>query len=113
MVIDNPNLEKLFLVDKKTDRFMVNITKGKVFFHINPKLCLSEIYKLDIKKKEHDDRDISEHTNGDKATCHVIKFSITLAGTSSRFALLKWPDFSLHFNDQRSLLGYLLYYKQV
>ena len=112
-MIDNPNLEKLFLINKETDRSLVNITRGKVFFHLNPKLCPSEIYKIDIKRKEHDDRDISEHTNGDKTTCKVVKFNIILAGTSSRFALLRWPDFSLRLNDQRSLLGYLLYYKQV
>jgi len=31
-VIDNPNLEKLFLINKETDRSLVNITRGKGFF---------------------------------------------------------------------------------
>lgn len=67
-VMDNTNLEKLF--DHE-----VKIEKGKLFFHFNPKLCLSEITNL--KKNVNDlalaDKipieDVATNSNGDKTGC--------------------------------------------
>uniref|UniRef100_A0ABM5ELH1 Tyrosine-protein kinase receptor n=1 Tax=Pogona vitticeps TaxID=103695 RepID=A0ABM5ELH1_9SAUR len=107
--LDNQNLRKLWDWSKHN----LTITRGKLFFHYNPKLCLSEIHKLeDISgtKGRQEKNDIALKTNGDQASCEneVLKFSFIK--TSSDKIVLKWePYWPLDFRD---LLGFMLFYKE-
>uniref|UniRef100_A0A2K5CFX9 Tyrosine-protein kinase receptor n=1 Tax=Aotus nancymaae TaxID=37293 RepID=A0A2K5CFX9_AOTNA len=107
--LDNQNLRQLWDWSKHN----LTITQGKLFFHYNPKLCLSEIHKMEEvsgTKGRQEKNDIALKTNGDQASCEneLIKFSSIR--TSSDKILLKWepywpPDF-------RDLLGFMLFYKE-
>uniref|UniRef100_A0A8D0GXK7 Tyrosine-protein kinase receptor n=1 Tax=Sphenodon punctatus TaxID=8508 RepID=A0A8D0GXK7_SPHPU len=107
--LDNQNLRQLWDWCKHN----LTIARGKLFFHYNPKLCLSEIHKMEGisgTKGRQERNDIALKTNGDQASCEneLLKFSITK--TTFDKILLKWepywpPDF-------RDLLGFMLFYKE-
>nr|XP_060640831.1 insulin receptor [Anolis sagrei ordinatus] len=107
--LDNQNLRKLWDWNKHN----LTISRGKLFFHYNPKLCLSEIHMLEEisgAKGRQDKNDIALKTNGDQASCEneVLKFS--MIKTSSDKIVLKWePYWPLDFRD---LLGFMLFYKE-
>ncbi|NXR11956.1 INSR protein, partial [Semnornis frantzii] len=108
--LDNQNLRQLWDWSKHN----LTIARGKLFFHYNPKLCLSEIHKMEEisgTKGRQERNDIALKTNGDQASCktnELLKFSSIR--TSHDKILLKWepywpPDF-------RDLLGFMLFYKE-
>ncbi|XP_015788259.2 LOW QUALITY PROTEIN: insulin-like peptide receptor [Tetranychus urticae] len=111
VVIDNPNLQELFpLNDNGTSK--VYIMHGKIFFHINPKLCTTKIKQIHRKIAIEDDKDISPYSNGDKTACELIKLNLTIASSGPTYAYLQWPNFLKNLTDARSLLGYLVYYRE-
>ena len=66
--LDNQNLRQLWDWGKHN----LTITQGKLFFHYNPKLCLSEIHKMEEvsgTKGRQERNDIALKTNGDQASC--------------------------------------------
>uniref|UniRef100_H3ANU2 receptor protein-tyrosine kinase n=1 Tax=Latimeria chalumnae TaxID=7897 RepID=H3ANU2_LATCH len=66
--LDNQNLRQLW----DWSKHKLTIAQGKLFFHYNPKLCLSEIHKMeDISgaKGRQEKNDIALKTNGDQASC--------------------------------------------
>lgn len=66
--LDNQNLRQLWDWSKHN----LTITQGKLFFHYNPKLCLSEIHKMEEvsgTKGRQERNDIALKTNGDQASC--------------------------------------------
>uniref|UniRef100_UPI00398F6D62 insulin receptor-like n=1 Tax=Pristiophorus japonicus TaxID=55135 RepID=UPI00398F6D62 len=66
-VLDNQNLQQLWDWMKHN----LTISQGKMFFHFNPKLCLSEIYKMEVAtgtKGRQEKMDIAQKTNGDQAS---------------------------------------------
>lgn len=66
--LDNQNLRQLWDWSKHN----LTIARGKLFFYYNPKLCLSEIHKMeDISgtKGRQEKNDIALKTNGDQASC--------------------------------------------
>lgn len=74
--LDNQNLRQLWDWSKHN----LTITQGKLFFHYNPKLCLSEIHKMEEvsgTKGRQERNDIALKTNGDQASCEneLLKFS--------------------------------------
>uniref|UniRef100_A0A8D2P6H3 Tyrosine-protein kinase receptor n=1 Tax=Zosterops lateralis melanops TaxID=1220523 RepID=A0A8D2P6H3_ZOSLA len=69
--LDNQNLRQLWDWSKHN----LTIPRGKVFFHYNPKLCLSEIHKMEEitgTKGRQDRNDIALKTNGDQASCKTV-----------------------------------------
>ncbi|XP_063003180.1 insulin receptor [Elgaria multicarinata webbii] len=107
--LDNQNLRQLWDWTKHN----LTIARGKLFFHYNPKLCLSEIHKLEEisgAKGRQEKNDIALKTNGDQASCEneVLKFSYIR--TSDNKIVLRWePYWPLDFRD---LLGFMLFYKE-
>ncbi|XP_045146250.1 insulin receptor [Echinops telfairi] len=107
--LDNQNLRQLWDWSKHN----LTITRGKLFFHYNPKLCLSEIHKMEEvsgTKGRQERNDIALKTNGDQASCENELLTFSYIRTSPDKILLKWkpywpPDF-------RDLLGFMLFYKE-
>ena len=69
-VIDNQNLQQLW----DWNHHKLSISQGKMFFQLNPKLCLSEIHRMEEKtgtQGMHKPTDISPKTNGDQASCKL------------------------------------------
>lgn len=66
--LDNQNLRQLWDWSKHN----LTILQGRMFFHYNPKLCLSEIHKMEEvtgTKARQVKNDIGARTNGDQASC--------------------------------------------
>uniref|UniRef100_A0A8C3HKK0 Tyrosine-protein kinase receptor n=1 Tax=Chrysemys picta bellii TaxID=8478 RepID=A0A8C3HKK0_CHRPI len=107
--LDNQNLRQLWDWSKHN----LSIARGKLFFHYNPKLCLSEIHKMEEisgTKGRQERNDIAQKTNGDQASCENELLKFSSIRTSHDKILLKWepywpPDF-------RDLLGFMLFYKE-
>ncbi|KAL1429959.1 hypothetical protein MTO96_015453 [Rhipicephalus appendiculatus] len=115
IVLDNQNLQLLWDWSSQPSNRTLTLNNGKVFFHINPKLCISRIEEL--KKhttiKEWSDHDVSPHTNGDRAACDVHKINATLDKVGNKFAVIKWSlQFEEVIYDKRSLLGYVVHYRE-
>lgn len=112
----------------------LSIGGGKAFFHFNSQLCLKEIKKLsDLTVEVEDNTDISEYTNGDRATCKSIFSCFNLlcnlshpSGDVMNIKILSisglpidqhgarqnitWEQVKM--DDKRNLLAYQLYYKE-
>ncbi|XP_029470000.1 insulin receptor [Rhinatrema bivittatum] len=107
--LDNPNLRQLWDWSKHN----LTIAHGKLFFHYNPKLCLSEIHKMEAisgTKGRQERNDINLKSNGDQASCEDELLKFTHIRTTYDKVVLKWdpywpPDF-------RDLLGFMLFYKE-
>lgn len=85
--MDNQNLRQLWDWSKHN----LTIPRGKVFFHYNPKLCLSEIHKMEEitgTKGRQDRNDIALKTNGDQASCKSLRTQPCLPFLSLCLALL-------------------------
>ncbi|XP_054160500.1 insulin receptor-like [Oppia nitens] len=121
LVLDNPNLQDLWSFDDnsiKTEKSLT-ILRGKIFFHINPKLCYNKIVKMfdtyaDIRNHSRpwDTHDVSPHSNGDKVACEVQELEVFIWGVKPEMVGIRFQNFKHRMDDQRSLLGYLIYYKE-
>lgn len=69
-MLDNQNLVELWDFSRKKTQDL-RIGRGRIFFHFNPKLCLSKIIelqkKLGIEKVE--ELEVAPNSNGDKVAC--------------------------------------------
>lgn len=66
--LDNQNLRQLW----DWSKHKLTIQQGRLFFHYNSKLCMSEIHKMEEVtglKERHVKNDIASKTNGDQASC--------------------------------------------
>lgn len=98
----------------------MRIEKGKIFFHFNPKLCYSKINELltyvDMPEaKNWDQHDVSLHTNGDKVACEVSTLKVQLWKVSDVMAIIEWTNYRKEMvrdGEYRTLLGYLIYYRE-
>ena len=120
LVLDNPNLQDLWNWDSNLigDQKPLTISKGKIFFHINPKLCYKKIEEMtnytNILKypPPWDTQDVSTHSNGDKAACQVFTLKVIIWGNTPEMVGIKFENVKRTISDPRSLLGYLIYYKE-
>lgn len=65
---DNQNLRQLW----DWSKHKLTILQGRMFFHYNSKLCMSEIHKMEEvtgTKQRQVKNDIASKTNGDQASC--------------------------------------------
>ncbi|XP_075954174.1 insulin receptor a [Anarhichas minor] len=107
--LDNQNLRQLW----DWSKHKLTILQGRMFFHYNPKLCMSEIRKMEEvtgTKERQVKNDIASKTNGDQASCenHLLKF--TQIRTMSDKIMVKWEPFWPP--DFRDLLGFMVLYKE-
>lgn len=66
--LDNQNLRQLW----DWSKHKLTILQGRMFFHYNSKLCMSEIHKMEEVagfKERQVKNDIASKTNGDQASC--------------------------------------------
>lgn len=66
--LDNQNLRQLW----DWSKHKLTILQGRIFFHYNSKLCMSEIQKMEEvtgTKQRQVKNDIASKTNGDQASC--------------------------------------------
>ncbi|XP_037401197.1 insulin receptor b [Pygocentrus nattereri] len=107
--LDNQNLRQLWDWSKHN----LTILQGRMFFHYNAKLCLSEIRKMEEvtgTKDRHTKNDIAVRTNGDQASCENRLLKFTQIRTSSKKILVMWEPFWPP--DFRDLLGFMVLYKE-
>lgn len=111
VVMDNQNLQELWDWSWHRDiEILYKGEPGKVFFHMNPKLCL---YKIETLREKAGLRafamyEAAANSNGDKVACNVTELK-TRVGTKSPWgAVIEWEPFNHH--DSRSLLGYVVYF---
>uniref|UniRef100_A0A3Q3ER92 Tyrosine-protein kinase receptor n=1 Tax=Labrus bergylta TaxID=56723 RepID=A0A3Q3ER92_9LABR len=107
--LDNQNLRQLW----DWSKHKLTILQGRMFFHYNSKLCMSEIHKMEGvtgTKERQVKNDIASKTNGDQASCenHVLKFTVIRTGSDK--ILVKWEPFWPP--DFRDLLGFMVLYKE-
>lgn len=70
-MLDNQNLQQLW--DWSQHRLFIPV--GKVYFAFNPKLCLSEIFRMEEitgTKGRQNKAEINPRTNGDQASCELL-----------------------------------------
>uniref|UniRef100_A0AAX7TBX8 Tyrosine-protein kinase receptor n=1 Tax=Astatotilapia calliptera TaxID=8154 RepID=A0AAX7TBX8_ASTCA len=105
--INNQNLKYLW----NWTEHNLTISSGRLFFRQNPKLCMSEIYKMwdktgiAVKPEEGDFRN-----NGERANCesHILKFKSNI--TSSHVINLTWERYQPPKNG--TLISFIIYYKE-
>ncbi|KAM4552222.1 insulin receptor a [Odontesthes bonariensis] len=107
--LDNQNLRQLW----DWSKHKLTILQGRMFFHYNSKLCMTEIRKMEEvtgTKERQVKNDIASKTNGDQASCenHALKF--TQIRTLSDKIMIKWEPFWPP--DFRDLLGFMVLYKE-
>ncbi|XP_051944822.1 insulin receptor a [Hippocampus zosterae] len=105
--LDNQNLRQLW----DWSKHKLSILQGRMFFHYNSKLCMSEIHKMEeVTGTRERSNDIASKTNGDQTSCenHVLKF--TQIRTKSDKIMVKWEAFWPP--DFRDLLGFMVLYKE-
>ncbi|XP_012136523.2 insulin-like receptor-like isoform X2 [Megachile rotundata] len=111
LVMDNQNLQELW--DWSWHRDIKILSKdgpGKIFFHLNPKLCL---YKIEMLREKagvapFTDYEVAPNSNGDKVACNVTELKTRVGKKSAYGAVIEWEPFVHH--DVRSLLGYVVYF---
>uniref|UniRef100_A0A8B9K959 Tyrosine-protein kinase receptor n=1 Tax=Astyanax mexicanus TaxID=7994 RepID=A0A8B9K959_ASTMX len=107
--LDNQNLRQLWDWSKHN----LTILQGRMFFHYNAKLCLSEIRKMEEvtgTKDRHTKNDIALRTNGDQASCENRQLNFTQIRVSSKNIMIRWEPFWPP--DFRDLLGFMVLYKE-
>ncbi|XP_017876202.1 insulin receptor-like [Ceratina calcarata] len=104
-VLDNPNLSSLFSPEQK-----IRIENGRLFFHYNPKLCLSKIQQLSrmANISNYTDLEVQPQSNGEKVACDIVNINITVQNLGPDYADLVWDSYKP--SEGQQLLSYLLNY---
>nr|XP_014341392.1 PREDICTED: insulin receptor-related protein [Latimeria chalumnae] len=108
-ILDNQNLQKLW----DWSHHNLSIPVGKMYFAFNPRLCLSEIYRMEQvtgTKGRQNTADINPRTNGDRASCRSKVLRFTSNVTMSETILLTWERY--RSSATRDLLSFIVYYKE-
>jgi Receptor L domain len=77
VVFNNQNLQEVWNAEYMSSN--LTIANGAVFFHFNPKLCMSNIRQLLAGNQIRDafnEIDISPTTNGDQVACKCFLFEV-------------------------------------
>ncbi|XP_047223967.1 insulin receptor a [Girardinichthys multiradiatus] len=107
--LDNQNLRQLW----DWSKHKLTILQGRMFFHYNSKLCMSEIHKMEEvtgTKERRVKNEIASKTNGDQASCENRLLKFTQVRTMSDKIVIKWEPFWPP--DFRDLLGFMVLYKE-
>ncbi|XP_061387205.1 insulin-like receptor [Musca vetustissima] len=108
-VLDNTDLE--YLWDQSQN---VSIENGKVYFHFNPKLCVSTIKDLllpILHQKDFDVTEVALDSNGLRGSCNSTTLEVEAFNVKSliAFARIKNP---LKYDDERTFIGYQFYHME-
>nr|KAF7432422.1 hypothetical protein H0235_005346 [Vespula pensylvanica] len=105
IVLDNPNLSNLFPPNQK-----IVIQNGRLFFHYNPKLCMSKIEELGqmVGIRDFSNLEVQPESNGEKVACDVVNINITVKEKGSSYVNLIWDSYKPP--EEQQLLSYLLSY---
>ncbi|XP_064422051.1 insulin-like growth factor 1a receptor [Latimeria chalumnae] len=108
-VLDNQNLKQLW----DWNHHNLTIKSGKMYFAFNPKLCVSEIYRMEEvtgTKERQSKGDINPRNNGERASCesHILRF--TSNNTMKNRIKLTWERYRPP--DYRDLISFTVYYKE-
>ncbi|XP_041082104.1 insulin-like growth factor 1a receptor isoform X2 [Polyodon spathula] len=108
-VLDNQNLQQLW----DWGRHNLTIREGKMYFAFNPKLCLSEIYKMEEAsgtRGRQGKGDLNPRNNGERASCgsYILKFKSN--STMKNKIKLTWERYRPP--DYRDLISFIVYYKE-
>ncbi|KAM9500479.1 insulin receptor a [Clarias gariepinus] len=107
--LDNQNLCQLW----DWSKHHLVILQGRMFFHHNSKLCLSEIRRMEEvtgTKDRQPRNDIGLKTNGEQASCESKLLQFTTIRTLADKIMIKWEAFWPP--DFRDLLGFMVLYKE-
>lgn len=109
VVLDNQNLQELWDWSTKTQ---FKILKGRIFFHYNPKLCLSHIEKLItiIHHENITNSEVAQESNGDKFACNATDINIYVNEKYSNAIQFAIPPPTYENSRPPALLRYVLYY---
>uniref|UniRef100_A0A8C3RX14 Tyrosine-protein kinase receptor n=1 Tax=Chelydra serpentina TaxID=8475 RepID=A0A8C3RX14_CHESE len=108
-VLDNQNLQQLW----DWSHHALSIPVGKVYFAFNPKLCLSEIDRMEEvtgTKGRQNKAEINPRTNGDRASCKTQTLRFVSNITESDRIFLKWERYRPP--EYRDLLSFIVYYRE-
>ncbi|GAB1866246.1 receptor protein-tyrosine kinase [Camponotus japonicus] len=105
VVLDNPNLSSLFPPSQN-----ITIERGRLFFHYNPKLCLSKIEQFGktVNITNFTDLEVQPESNGDKVACNIVNINITIKKRDADSVILSWDSYKP--SEGQQLLNYLLNY---
>lgn len=105
VVLDNPNLNSLFPPSQK-----ITIENGRLFFHYNPKLCLSKIHEFGkmVNIDNFTSLEVQPESNGDKVACNIQNINITVKQRDADYVVLSWDSYKP--SEGQQLLNYLLNY---
>lgn len=85
-VLDNQNLQQLWDWEHRN----LSIKAGKMYFAFNPKLCVSEIYRMEEvtgTKGRQSKGDINTRNNGERASCEWALYRPVTIPTPSHLTL--------------------------
>ncbi|XP_038076656.1 insulin-like peptide receptor [Patiria miniata] len=108
-LLDNRNLQQLFDIRNYPN---ITIGNGSLFFHNNPKLCVSNITTFEsqvnflVPPKSN-----NFGTNGDQVACSIHKI-IVFAKPGKSTLILRWQFETSQISDKRNLLGFIVSYRK-
>ncbi|XP_064336607.1 insulin-like growth factor 1 receptor isoform X1 [Camelus dromedarius] len=108
-VLDNQNLQQLWDWDHRN----LTIKAGKMYFAFNPKLCVSEIYRMEEvtgTKGRQSKGDINTRNNGERASCESDVLHFTSTTTWKNRIIVTWHRYRPP--DYRDLISFTVYYKE-
>ncbi|XP_078480098.1 insulin-like growth factor 1 receptor isoform X1 [Lampetra fluviatilis] len=108
-VLDNQNLQQLWDWTKHN----LTVLRGKLYFAFNHKLCMSEIYRMEVVTGTYGRQsrtDLNPKENGDRTSCESKFLRFTGNETSSDKIKLEWDHTWPKYD--RDLLSYTVYYKE-
>lgn len=108
-VLDNQNLQQLWDWEHRN----LSIKAGKMYFAFNPKLCVSEIYRMEEvtgTKGRQSKGDINTRNNGERASCESDTLHFTSTNTWKNHIIITWHRYRPP--DYRDLISFTVYYKE-
>ncbi|XP_022110931.1 insulin-like peptide receptor isoform X2 [Acanthaster planci] len=108
-LLDNRNLQQLFDVQNYPN---ITISNGSLFFHNNPKLCVSNITTFESRANFlTQPKNNNFGTNGDQVACSMHKIRISVKPMASTL-MIRWGFDVSKISDKRNLLGFIVSYRK-
>ncbi|XP_075233656.1 insulin receptor-like [Lycorma delicatula] len=111
VILENENLQELWDWDSRPSGSTIQILNGGLFFHYNPKLCMSEINNFvnRLNNSNHKIIDLYSESNGDQYACRSFNLTVRVVKRHNQNIIIvidRPQNISLH----PSLLRYIVYY---
>ncbi|XP_075146426.1 insulin-like receptor [Haematobia irritans] len=102
-VLENTDMETIW-----NENQTVKIENGTVYFHFNPKLCLSEIHALLPmlrNQTQFNNTEVAEDSNGSKGSCNTTVLDVVVWKLGSLVAFVNITN-PIVYPDERTFIGY-------